>query len=268
MHESLFPTAATAPGHRRVLTVVEFDVLWERLGLGPTPVVLRLASPGRTHSERAQLVAAGLQALRRRGLADASGPDPELARLLRLLSRPTRQLELRAWLGRSVRAVAAGDPDSAVLAVREDATVALEGCGSLPGGMLSALPIAGPGPGRASTVPTQVLAEALARPGELRQALIARAVPSTEATLLARMLHDGGRRSQLTALATDRWGVSRRLPRVLTVLDGPRGRYLLTRSTADDGTEWTTIGPADGRRLRHRVDELLSEAATAAGQAA
>ncbi|MHA6792850.1 ESX secretion-associated protein EspG [Pseudonocardia bannensis] len=268
MRESLFPAATAGPTHRRVLTAVEFDVLWERLGLGPTPVVLRLASPGRTHGERAQIVAAGLQALRRRGLTDASGPDPELARLLTVLARPARQLELRAWLGRSVRAVAAGDLDLAVLAVRQDSTVTLETCGSLPAGVLGVLPTAVPGPGRASTVPTQVLAEALAHPGDLRQALIARAVPAADATLLARMLHDGGRRSQLTALVTDRWEVPRRLSRVLTVLDGPRGRHLLTRSTADDGTDWTTIGPTDERRLRHRVDELLSEAATAAEQAA
>lgn len=260
------PAAATT--HRQVLTAVEFDVLWERLGLGPTPVVLRLASPGRTHAERARIAAAGLQALRDRDLADESGPAPELARLLMLLARPDAQLELRAWFGRSVRAVAAGRLDSAVLAVRQDATITLEACGSLPAGLLTALPAAGPGPGRSSTLPTQVLGEALANPAELRQVLIARNVPPVEAGLLARMLATAGGRSQLTALATDRWGVARRLSRVLTVLDGPRGRYLLTRSTAEDGTDWTTVGPTDDRRLRHRVDELLDDAVAAAGRSA
>lgn len=66
---------------RHVLTAVEFDVLWERLGLGPTPVVLRLESPGRTLTERREVLAAGWQALRDRGLAGPSGPHPELTRL-------------------------------------------------------------------------------------------------------------------------------------------------------------------------------------------
>src|SRR3981189_2829157 len=80
---------------RRVLTAVEFDVLWEWLGLGATPVVLRLDSPGRTHSERRGNVASGWQGLRQRGLADLSGPDPEVVRLMHLLAVPTHQVELR-----------------------------------------------------------------------------------------------------------------------------------------------------------------------------
>jgi hypothetical protein len=43
---------------------------------------------------------------------------------------------------------------------------------------------------------------------------------------------------------------------VLDVLDGPRGRYLVTRSP--DG--WTTVAPTDARRLRHRIAELLAGA--------
>jgi EspG family len=52
---------------------------------------------------------------------------------------------------------------------------------------------------------------------------------------------------------------------VLGVLDGPRGRYLLTRSTGEDGVEWATIAPADDRQLRHRMADLLATAVTAAG---
>jgi hypothetical protein len=246
---------------RHVLTAVEFDVLWERLGLGPTPVVLRLESPGRTLAERRDVQEAGWQALRERGLAGPSGPDPELTRLLHLLARPAEQLELRGWWGRSVRAVAAGGPGTGVLAVRQDATVTLEPCGSLPSGLLGALPAARPGPGRSATVPTAVLVAAAAETGAgLRAALVARAVPASEAGLLARMLGDTQRRAQIVALAGDRWGLVRRAGGVLTVLDGPAGRYLLTRAVGDDGTEWTAVGPTDDRRLRHRVSELLTGA--------
>ncbi|WP_214408180.1 ESX secretion-associated protein EspG, partial [Pseudonocardia lacus] len=151
---------------RHVLTAAEFDVLWERLGLGPTPVVLRLDSPGRTRAERREIEAAGWQALRSRGLAGPTGAHPELTRLLRLLARPSVALELRGWWGRSVRAVAAGEPDSGVLAVRQDGSLTLRACGSLPTALLGVLPSAPAGPGLATTLPTSVLSAALgAAPG-------------------------------------------------------------------------------------------------------
>jgi hypothetical protein len=260
------PLSDTGHPHRNVLTAVEFDVLWELLGLGPTPVVLRLGSPGRTHAERHAIRSTGWQALRDRGLAGPSGPAPELTRLLHLLARPTEQLELRASWGRPVRIVAAGRPGAGVLAVRQDATVTVTSCGSLPTAITGALPPERPGPGRACTVPTDVLAPALTGgEADLRAALVARAVAGTEAGLLARMLRGIERRAQLVALAADRWEVLRRAGGVVVVLDGPRGRYLLTRSTAADGAEWTTVAPADARRLRHRVTELLAVAADAAG---
>lgn len=248
---------------RHVLTAVEFDVLWERLGLGPTPVVLRLESPGRTVAERREVLAAGWQALRDRGLAGPSGPHPELTRLLHLLARPAEQLELRGWWGRSVRVVAAGRGEDGVLAVRQDGTVSLEPCSSLPSALVGALPPDGPGPGRASTVPTAVLSAATGVPtGGLRAALVARDVAPGEATVLARMLDGTLRRSQVVALAGDRWGVTRRSGGVLGILDGPRGRYSTTRTVADDGIEWTTVAPTDDRRLRHRVGALLAATTT------
>ncbi len=71
-------------------------------------------------------------------------------------------------------------------------------------------------------------------------------------------------RSQLAALVADRWGVTRRLPGGRTLLDEAQGRYLLTRSMAQDGTQWTTVAPADPHRLGHRVEELLDAAVAAA----
>ena len=154
------------------LTAVEFDVVWEALGLGPPPVVLRLASPGRTHVERRALCAASWRALRERGLAGPSGPDDGLARLLLLLGRPGRRLELRGWWGRTVRAVAADGPYAAVLAVRHADVVTVAPCDSVPSGLLGVAPRSGAGPGRCATVPTAVLAAALAAPPtELRAEL-------------------------------------------------------------------------------------------------
>lgn len=263
MHEAVPVIDRFASPRRTVLTAVELDVLWERLGLGPAPVVLQLPSPGRSVAERRDVQARGLQALRERGLADVAGPDPTLAHQLRQLARPSEQLELRGSWGHSVRALAAGRPGSGVLAVRRDATITLESCGSLPSSLLAVLPEAGPGPGRAATAPTTVIAAGLSATGSgMRAALIAHGLPSTDAALLSRMLRTGHGRAQIVALAVDASGVARRAGGVLGVVDGPYGRYLLTRSVADDGVEWTTVAPVDNRTLRHRVSNLLDHART------
>jgi hypothetical protein len=248
---------------RHVLTTAEFDVLWEWLGLAPTPVVLQLASPGRTHTERRAVQAAAWKGLRERALAGSDGPDPELARLLHLLARPAEQLELRAWWGREVRVLAAGRHGAGAIALREADSVTVTACGSLPSALLGAFPPADRGPGRACTVPSAALATAPAT--KVRPALIDAGVPSAEAALLASMLADTGRRAQVVALGADRWGVLRRAGGVLGVLDGPRGRYLLTRNTGEDGVEWATVAPADDRQLRHRIADLLGTAVAAAG---
>jgi hypothetical protein len=246
---------------RHVLTLVEFDVLWESLGLGPTPVVLQLASPGRTHAQRQAMQEAAWHGMRQRGLAGPEGPEAELVRLLHLLARPSEQLELRAWWNHEVRVLGAGQAGVSALAHRSEATVTVSACGSLPAALAGVFPPAPRGPGRACTVPTAVLAEVPV--ADVRPVLIRRGVPAAEAGLLARMLAGTDRRAQVVALGADRWGVLRRAGGVLGVLDGPRGRYLLTRSRGEDGTEWATVAPADTRQLRHRIAELLATAVAA-----
>lgn len=228
-------------------TPVEIDVVWEHLGLGPTPVVLRLPSPGRTARERLTVTADAWRALRERGLAGPHGADPELVRLLRLLAQPGPRLELRGGWDHVVRAVAV---DSGVLAVSRGESVTVAPCGSLPSTVLGLLPSVGPGSGFACTVPTSVLAGALSAP-VVRSALIARDVPAADAGVLARMLDGVGGRAQITA-------GGRRPEDVVTVLDGPSGRCMLTRLVGPDGVEWTTVAPADARTLRHRVAGLVT----------
>jgi hypothetical protein len=88
--------------------------------------------------------------------------------------------------------------------------------------------------------------------------LVAARVPLTEARVLDRMLSSVERRAQVVALVESTPGGGlRRHGGVVGVLDGPAGRYLVTRSTAPDGTDWITVAPCDPRRLRHRVAGLL-----------
>jgi hypothetical protein len=245
-----------------VLSAVEFDVAWEALRLGPTPVVLQLASPGRTHAERRRIVDGAWSERCARGLA---GPGADVAQLLRLLAGPSPRVELRAW-GRSstIRAVAASGPDGAgVLARRRGDSVVLEPCTSLASAVVGLLPSAAPGPGRAASVPSAALAAVGARPSAagLRADLIDRGASPDEAGTVVWMLRGVDRRAQVGVLTVDAWGALRRSPEVLEVLDGPRGRYLGIRSA--DG--WTTVAPTDARRLRHRVAELLDAATISPG---
>jgi len=258
------PAPTPVPDTRRhALSSVEFDVLWEWLGLGPTPVVLQVTSPGRTHAERQAVQDTAWRGLRERGLAGPGGPEAELVRLLHVLARPTEQVELRAWWVQEVRVLAAAQAGVGALAHRSEGTVTVCACGSLPSAVTVAFPPAPRGPGRACTVPIELLTDVAL--GDVRAALPRRGVPAAEAGLLARMLSGTDRRAQVVALGADRWGVLRRAGGVLGVLDGPRGRYVLSRSCGDDGVRWVTVAPADTRQLRHGIAELLAAAlATAA----
>jgi len=254
---------------RRVLTAVEFDVLWEWLGLGATPVVLRLDSPGRTHSERRGIVASGWQGLRQRGLADLSGPDPEVVRLMHLLAVPTHQVELRMRLGRELRAVASSRPGSTALAIRQDSTVTLTSASGPVDATLGALPSTPAGAGHSVTLPSADLEAATTEQtagGSMSDVLIERGVDAEEAALVESVLRGTTRRGQLSVLAADQWGVLHRLRKVLGLLDTPHGRYLMQRGTAADGVEWTTLAPTDLTRLRYRMDALLTEAQARAGR--
>jgi hypothetical protein len=242
-------------GGALVLSTVEFDVVWRGLGLGPPPVVLQLASPGRTHTQRRHIEAQVWAALRERGLASGAG----LAPLLALLAAPAPRVEVRAWGATTVRAAAVGRRDAGVLARRRADAVVVEPCGSVAGAAAGAVAGGCPGPGRAAAVRDAALTAALHRPSGagLRADLVARGADPTEAGLVARMLRAVAGRAQITVAVPDHWQVVRRSPELLELLDGPAGRYLLTRSDGADGTRWASVAPVDDRRLRSRIVDLL-----------
>jgi hypothetical protein len=242
-----------------VLSEVEFDVVWRGLGLGAPPVVLHLASPGRTHTQRRHIEARVWAALRERGLTVT--PSSALGQLVGPLAAPSPRLEVRAWGAAPCRAVVAGHSDGGVLARRVDGAVVLQPCRSVAAAATGLLAGGRAGPGRAAAVPDAALEGALRSPSRagLRADLVARGADATEAGLVARMLQAVGGRAQIGVAVPDRWGVVRRSPGFLEVLDGRAGRYLLTRSLAGDGTCWATVAPLDDRRLHQRVAALLPE---------
>jgi ESX secretion-associated protein EspG len=236
------------------LSAVEFDVVWRSAGLGAPPAVLRLASPGRTHTARRRIEAEVWAALAERRPGWGAGADPDLERLLHLLAEPAVRVDVRAWGTATIRAALAGGTD-AVLAQRSGDAVAVTPCTSLAGATVAVLGTARPGPGRAAVVAAVDLEEALRRPtgAGLRTDLVDRGVDPAESGLIARMLDGIDRRAQISVLVPDRLNILRRAGEPLEVLDAPRGRYLTTRCRGADGTAWICVAPADDRRLLHRL---------------
>ncbi|GAB2733495.1 hypothetical protein GCM10027174_02740 [Salinifilum aidingensis] len=248
------------------LSAVELDVLVEHLDLHPVPLVLTVPSPGRTHTERARIAADAWQALIGRGLAGPTEPDPELAAHLEVLTSPAREVDARLWLGRSVRALAAGTGGQrAVLAVKDGDAITLHpvAAGGLPRQALSVLPEAPAGPGRSVSVPSADLDAAAAEAGDdvhgLTAALQSRGVRRDDAAAVTDMVRGARFQGQFGAAARDHRGNRVRAGHVVGFFDTERGRYLQLRRSTPSGQEWSTLAPVDARRLLAQVEELLTE---------
>lgn len=247
------------------LSTLEFDVLLEHLGLEPVPLVLKVPSPGRTHTERAELVESAWTGLTSRDLGSPSQVDPELEWMLRVLVRPDREIDGRLWFGRSIRVLAAASEDRAVLAIKDGTTLTVRPAATtgLPREAASTLPPAEPGPGTSVTVRSADLDAAASEVGddvaELARALRQRGVRPDDAETLQRMVGEAGNRGQFGAAARDRWNRRIRASHVVGFFDSPRGRYVQLRRESGSGDPWSTIAPVDARRMVGHVEELLAE---------
>jgi len=90
-----------------VLSKLEFDVLWEHEKLPPKHEALTVPSPGRTHTERRQLVAQAFSDLEQRGLAKRDRAVPELADWLTLLAHHQLSIDSWVWTDRQISALTA-----------------------------------------------------------------------------------------------------------------------------------------------------------------
>lgn len=247
------------------LSELEFDVLAEHVGLDPIPLVLKVPSPGRTRAERAELVESAWETLTARGLGQPSRPCPELRRLMDLLAHPEREIDGRVWLGHSVRVLAAATADDAVLAVKEHGTVTLRSVAAtgLPRAALSLLPPRSAGPGRSVSVRSADLDAAAAEAGrnveEVRDALVRRGVRPDDAETLFRMVGEADFRGQFGAAARTRSDKRIRAGHVVAFFDTPHGRYVQLRRESTPGDPWSTIAPADPRRMAGHVEDILAE---------
>ncbi|WP_440902310.1 ESX secretion-associated protein EspG [Actinosynnema sp.] len=254
------------------LSAEEFDVLWERFDAGPMPLVIKVPSPGKTYSERAQLEDRVWRSIGARGLGGPRGLHPELDFLLRTLIRPEREVDARLWLGRSVRVLAAANGDHGSLATLVDGHLTFRrtaGTG-LPAAVVAALPKHPAGTGHSVTLPSADLEAAVEGSDNttkgIESALRAKGLREADATALAKRLTNPVGTGNFGAAARDRYGKRCRPDRVVGFFDNEEGRFLQQRRTSQGAEAWSTFTPTDNRRLAHQVDELLTEAMLAAGQ--
>ncbi|AHI01938.1 ESX secretion-associated protein EspG [Kutzneria viridogrisea] len=249
-----------------VLSVLEFDVLWEAERFPRRHVALDVPSPGVTHSERAELVAGAWKSLEQRGLASARRAEPELSDDLALLAYPRSSVYGFVWAdGRKISLLAASNGGAGLMGVVDNGEVWLI---RTSGGALAeaAVSVAGDvpaGPGRSVSLPNEVLRAADASsqgdPQRLVLELERNGVPLSQAHELVGMSADMGTRGQFGVEAAQGAQRPRRANRVVAFHDTAHGRYLHLVKPSADGTLWSTVTPADNPRLAAAVWELAEE---------
>ncbi|MGH3759534.1 ESX secretion-associated protein EspG [Actinophytocola sp.] len=248
-----------------VLSTLEFDVLWERERLPGKHEALGVPSPGKTHTERAQLVAEVLDALQQRGLSDGERAVPELADQLNLLAHPQVCLDSWVWADHRISALAVLSGNTALLAAIDGPEVWLIPARetALPEAAVSVAGDVPAGPGWSVSVPTAALLaadkEANGDKRELSAALRRKGVGNSDAKTLADMVGGMGLRGQFGATRLQRDGRMVRADRVVSFHDTDYGRYVYLVKPNNDGQAWSTITPADNQRIATCVQELLDE---------
>lgn len=248
-----------------VLSPLEFDVLWEALDLPPKHVALNVPSPGMTHTERRELVAQAWRSLEERGLADGTRPDGDLLDRLTLLAHPELSIDSWVWTDRQISALTVVSGDGVAMCVLDGDevwlipardTALVEAAVSIAGELV-------PGPGRSVSVPSEVLQDAdTEAKGDLHRfirALDEHGVDLSDAQVLANMLSGSVLRGQVGVEHRRRDQRVARADRIVAFHDTPAGRYLYLRKPSTDGRQWSTVTPADNRRLAASVQELLDE---------
>ncbi|GAB3433267.1 ESX secretion-associated protein EspG [Actinophytocola sediminis] len=250
------------------LSALEFDVLWEHLRLGQLPLVVKVPSPGRTFEEREQLERQAWAALESRGLGRPVDLHPDVESILTLIARPEREVDVRAHAGRNVRALAAAVGASAAVAELSDGQIVLRHASpsGLASAVLGSLVSKSAGPGQSVTLRTTDFEAAANAGGGTKEgflhALVGHGIRHDDATALTEMIKDVSGMGNFGAAARDKLGRRRRAQRVVSFFDTDDGRYVQIRRPSQDGTMWTTISPADARKLIHYVEEMLAEILT------
>ncbi|MEU6129464.1 ESX secretion-associated protein EspG [Saccharopolyspora sp. NPDC047091] len=243
-----------------VLSAVEFDLVSGALDLGRAPYPLRVPSIGATVEERTARTAEVFRALADRGLATGERLDAELEELLRLLAEHEISVDVVGYADGPIRALAAADRRSGVLAVLDGDRLSLRGFrpGALAAVAAGVLPSAEPGKGRSLTVRHEVLAKVADEDdfgddpfgGDLDEhtALVRAGVSEQDAAALVELAENRRGGGQLGVR-----GGGSRAATLISWMDTSQGRYLLIGERG-----WLSVVPAEPGRVEQRLGEMLS----------
>src|SRR3954454_10507326 len=247
------------------LSHLEFDFIWEHLGLGEAPYPIDVRSFGETMEERAVLRDQVRDSLRAKGLHDGEVLSPRLEELLAVSARGTFTVDGRLSVGEYVRVLAAsrGTEGALVAQTDEEIRVVPVRHGKVVTAVIALVPDEKPGPGGAARLPRQAFDDAIdeyqrSRYVGLERTLTGAGVTGrdlrTVITLVESARHGGG---QLAANKVDSLGRRSRTP-VVTWFDTSAGRYLAHAEVSADRTEWLTIDPADTARIEQRLTTVIA----------
>ena len=247
------------------LSHLEFDFIWEHLGLGEAPYPIDVRSFGETMDERAALREQVRDSLRAKGLHDGEALSPRLEELLGLSVGAPFSVDGQLSVGEYVRVLAASRGTEGVLVAQTDEEIRVVPVrhGKVVGAVIALVPDEKPGPGGAARLPRQAFDDAIdeyQRSGYvgLERTLTGAGVTGrdlrTVITLVESARHGGG---QLAANRVDTVGRRTRTP-VVNWFDTAAGRYLAHIEVAADRTEWLTIAPADTARIEQRLTTLIA----------
>lgn len=246
------------------LSHLEFDFIWEHLGLGETPYPIDVPSFGETMQERVVLRGQVRESLRTKGLHDGETLSTRIEELLARAVHGSLTVDGQLSVGEYVRVLAASERDEGVLVTQTDEEVRVVPVrhGKVVPAVLALVPEESPGPGGAARLPRHAFDEAIEeyqRSGYvgLERSLTGAGVTGRELrsvlTLVESARHGGG---QLAANRVDSVGRRARTP-VVNWFDTAAGRYLVNVEIAH-GEEWLTITPGDTARIEQRLTDLIA----------
>lgn len=245
------------------LSVLEFDIVWEHLQLGPFPPVLEINSHGATLDERAELAAQVWESLADKDLGWPGSVDRRVAFRLRQLARPELELDARLHLstaGPASRALIAANNSVATVAVlgAEHLTLRTVPSDVITAEALGLLPEHPPAGGPSITLPATSLDAAIeaGTRESFAGALISAGLGAAEARTLAAVAGAVFRFAHFGAARTRRFQRRHRADHAVSVYDTPRGRYLITRKPSAD-RHWVTIASGTVTAITRELDELL-----------
>lgn len=258
----------TASDRVIVLRPVELLACWEALHLGDPPYQLRLRRPSgpiTAQQETRRVLAEALVGLAGRGLTDGTHPHPELADMLRVLARPSYQLDIRCTGPARSPRIGLGpitNTSGVLVTTIDDGTSPIElrpiDSTRLPGALLSLVGPITAGMSRTVNIPADIFDQARravpanASMRDLGDALTDLGIDPRDSSALARMTTNLNFSGQL-GVSTWRDGREHRGPWVVGFVRNNTGETYL--QLCRQGT--ITMGPADATHLHRQWRELI-----------